>query len=655
MKKIVVTCGPIPAKLDSVKYLTNMFKGGLAFRTASYLAAEPDFEVTVLCWKRTPIPKDNADWHALVTVDDVFEYYDWIVAHAKDYDAFVMAAAVANLTPVHPWEGKFPSHEYKPGEEFDIRFMIAPRAIDAIKPLNPRACVIGYKLFDADSDEALVDIARHTLADARANVIFANHPATAKSRKIAVTADGSAIPMNFDQHLAFMAYAIRQEYFMTELEPLTEAEQADPDIREALMTVGMYDQTFDRYGTVAVPVANHEGMFATTSRGHEKSPVIVRSIDGAAGVVTASDKATLNAPALSVLLKKNNYEGIVVHRHFDDEVADKDIVARYKSRFSDCPPDPSDYVFPGTLDEYDYAKFAACDGTVSWFQAYHGYLSFKPIEKVDWTRYGELFPDRYFKPQPEMLALVQAFRERGQDVLEIGGNRRPMGNLSYDPYCEPEPGFARAVSHDELVSKGFPLVVCFNAVNYLSRAEIAEILYHSGAFAANTFRKAPDEKVSELEYAVLDTGRNEPVVRHGLWLNGDGLMRHRFHAYDKSDFEGMGLRCWEYGKNSMVVYKGLDLSMGRSGLTEHAAAMDGMPGNIETALGRVAAATGKITAEAIEAFKTAWPHTPDDTKDGAMRLLSRIEGMYDEDGALPAWDDGTVKAVMDLAETVNNA
>ena len=34
---VVVSCGPIPAKLDSVKYVTNRFKGGLSFKTAKYL------------------------------------------------------------------------------------------------------------------------------------------------------------------------------------------------------------------------------------------------------------------------------------------------------------------------------------------------------------------------------------------------------------------------------------------------------------------------------------------------------------------------------------------------------------------------------------------------------------------------------------------
>lgn len=133
-KRVLVTCGPIPARVDSVKYLTNMFKGGLAFKTAAWLSGNKDFEVSVLCWKYTKIPDNMPQEIRVDTVNDVFEYYDWITANAGNFDAFIMAAAVANLTPVHPYEGKFPSHNYKPGDEFDIRFMIVPRAIDAIKP-----------------------------------------------------------------------------------------------------------------------------------------------------------------------------------------------------------------------------------------------------------------------------------------------------------------------------------------------------------------------------------------------------------------------------------------------------------------------------------------------------------------------------------------
>ena len=36
-KKVLISVGPIPARLDSVKFITNRFKGGLAFKTAYHL------------------------------------------------------------------------------------------------------------------------------------------------------------------------------------------------------------------------------------------------------------------------------------------------------------------------------------------------------------------------------------------------------------------------------------------------------------------------------------------------------------------------------------------------------------------------------------------------------------------------------------------
>ena len=130
-KKVVISCGPIPARLDSVKFITNRFKGGLAFKTACLLK-DNGYDLTIVKWSFTELPESLSDCK-IVNASDVFEYYDWFEKHACDYDAFIMAAAVANLTPVNPYEGKFPSHNYKVGEKFNIEFQIAPRAIDIIK------------------------------------------------------------------------------------------------------------------------------------------------------------------------------------------------------------------------------------------------------------------------------------------------------------------------------------------------------------------------------------------------------------------------------------------------------------------------------------------------------------------------------------------
>lgn len=559
VKRVVISIGPIPARLDSVKFITNRFKGGLALETAKQLSKWTDFEVTIVKWRHTPLPPiiDDAWMDAcyLVEVADVFEYYDWFVAHAKDYDAFIMAAAVANLTPVKPYEGKFPSHNYKPGDEFDIKFMIAPRAIDAIKPLNPRACLIGYKLFDADTDEELIDIAQHTLTDAKANIIFANTPAEAKNRKIAVFADGTKIQCTFQQHVDLIMRAIRQEYYSTDVQPLRDVDENDRDIREALATVEAYETTFDKYGTVAVPVKNHPGMFATTSRGHKSGPVLIRGVDHKTRRIYASGKATLNAPALEALMSKTDESSVIIHRHFDDDranphIADEDARDWRKT-------DPAEYIFPGTVEEAGYVKNYVNDEPV--IEPGHGYLETRPILPVDWTKYHTLYPEKYFKIHAAISSLLDIAHQNGKKVLEIGGNQNPIGDMSYDPYVDPAPGKAEKITWDDIERGFFPVVIALNSINYLSRAEIIKIIEHSEVFLANTFQCAPDKKICPSEYSIKAKFGSDPgyCVFHGLRLPDDSLMRHTFRAYDELDFESMGFGIQKYGNTAMLIYRGL--------------------------------------------------------------------------------------------------
>lgn len=557
MKKIAISCGPIPARLDSVKFLTNRFKGGLAFKTAHEMARR-GYDVTVVTWKYTnvpsdimapePVPEDGRGIECpgirkVVRVNDVFEYYDWFKTHAMDFDAFIMAAAVANLTPVKPYEGKFPSHNYRPGDEFDIRFMIAPRAIDAIKPLNPRACLIGYKLFDAASDEELADIARHTLADARANIIFANTPAGAKDRKLAVMADNSVVPCSFEEHLDLIDRVIKAQYFRSDILPLTEKESENPDVRYAKAVVAMFEKTFPGYGTAAVPV-NLPGFpeaFMTTSRGHKSGPALVRSVDMAAGTVLASEKATLNAPAMAAMLRKNP-GCIVIHRHFSDEHAAKAPENAVSAR---------QYLFPGTMEEAETVDGIAGYGHDFVEEPFHGYLQALPVRPVDWTRYHELFPAKYFGVPPMFQSVMDLFA--GKETLEIGGNRNASGKYAYDRFVKAD--HAINLTWGDVMERGFDLVFARNAVNYMTPYELQQVLSRTENFIANTFLEPPDEKVTNQEAAV----RNGTVIQHALRLPDDSIMTHVFYAYDRHDYEAMGLKVTPYGRNSALVTKGCGL------------------------------------------------------------------------------------------------
>lgn len=550
MKRVVISCGPIPAKLDSVKFLTNRFKGGLAFKTAASLASEPDMQVTIVKWLHTPLP-DGIGVCRVVDVEDVVEYAEWFEDNARDYDAFVMAAAVANLMPSEPYAGKFPSHLYKVGEKFNIGFEIAPRAIDVVKKANPRCCLIGYKLFDAANDDELIDIARHTLEDAKANVIFANRPSDAKDRKIAVMADGAAIPMGFDEHVEFMKKAIRAEYFHTEDAGETPYSY---ETTEASALVEALEGTFPGFGTVAFRVP--DGM-VTTARGHKGTPVLVTGVDMGARTVrcTGGRKATLNAPLLWRMLEEYPDADYVIHRHFGDPLVtsenyDWDDFIHVK------------YEFPGTLEEariFDRLP-AECVPLYKGLRiAYHGYVAAMKKKPVDWGRYYEQFPEKYFGTREEMEdVLKRAEVRRDLMSLEVGGNTRCRCRYNLDPYM---PG-DNVISYADLKDKTYDIIVARNSISYLSEDElrkVADALKPDGVFLANAPAAGPDVKISENSGRKLETAVRFFNRETGAWMYSHSLILddqiyvHQFYDRKPEDYERLGFKTKMCGPSTILI------------------------------------------------------------------------------------------------------
>lgn len=549
-KKIVISCGPIPARLDSVKFISNRFKGGLAFKTANdifmayKMRKDENFHLTIVKWEFAPLPDNFNDYMSLepekiavVDMKDVFDYYKWFEENAVNYDAFIMAAAVANLTPSLPYEGKFPSHNYKVGEKFNIEFEIAPRAIDIIKQKNPRATLIGYKLFDAPSDEQLIDIARHTLNDSKANIIFANTPAEAKKKKIAIMSDGSAITCTFREHVDMIIRAIEAKFFKTKLVELDE--ETKKAIAPYKAMVEYYETTFDGFGTVAFKVA---GGIVTTSRGHRKGPVFVKNVDFEKRVVYADSKATLNAPLLFKLLVESDND-YIVHRH----------TILPHAQFST-------YAFPGTDEEIKMADVMLLGNKDKEFKFNidcHGYIKVCKFKDVDWEKYYELFPEKYFSTHPKIRELVD--KTPKDEILDVGGNIYPAGNYLLDTGVKAK-GVENITYEDLKSMKGkFSLVVIKNAINYLSEEELSlviESLKPDGKFVANTFLGAPELKASGNEVAFTTDENGRSTVEHFLFV-GDDVFHHSFYnrdlRKDSEYYSRFGLKITPYGRSSALI------------------------------------------------------------------------------------------------------
>jgi len=371
MKKVIITAGPIPARLDSVKIITNMFKGGLAVKTAEMLQATGEFDVEIVKWKGTvvkfQIPDSPHDDPKVTSVNDLEEYRTYI--QKTDADAYILAAAVANLMPTNPWEGKFPSHKYHVGQRFPIEFCIAPRIIDEVKKHHPRSTLIGYKLFDG-SDEELVKAGWETLCGSRSNVVFCNHPKTAAKKKITLLPDGTEIPMDFDEHVHFIRRVINLEWYCTQTQSLIPNEDwpsgEELEWMQRVLAFIQVERPPYKFGTIA---RRCENGFITTTRGKREGPFCkVFSVDHDLRIVKASHKATMNAPTIERLFEEWPNHKWLLHQH-------EKLGPSY---------DAKPYCFPGTTEEVGLIDKMRGNETRIFQVEGHGYYAlFETQEEVE--------------------------------------------------------------------------------------------------------------------------------------------------------------------------------------------------------------------------------------------------------------------------------
>lgn len=355
-KKILISVGPIPAKLDSVKFVTNRFKGGLALKTAKMLSKLGN-DVTIVAWKFTDLETDLP----IIRIEDVLDYYNKILEEKAD--AYILAAAVANLMPSNPYEGKFPSHNYKVGEKFNVEFEIAPRVIDEIKKKHPRSALIGYKLYDGTEQE-LIDAGKHTLFDSTANIIFANHPNWAKDRKIVLTQDGAIFDCNFKEHVDLIHKLVNEDFYSTNIKNNLKTELTDIEKR-VLENYPICEKDGRTYGTFAV---KRDNSFITTTRGKfggKKSFSEIFEVNHETKIITASKKATLNAPLLAKILELNPNFNIVIHGHKLEGKLVHD-----------------EYEFAGSIGDLNFAKKVSVGEKI--LLTKHGYVvGFENIEQFN--------------------------------------------------------------------------------------------------------------------------------------------------------------------------------------------------------------------------------------------------------------------------------
>ena len=335
MKTILVTGGPVHAYLDAVKIITNRFKGGLMSDLAEDLL-EFDTRIVYLCapggMSKTPRKHERIE---VVYHDGFGDYRQKVAELAPKMDAVILGAAVANLIPAAKIDGKFPSHNYKPGDVIPINFTIAPRVIDEVKRVAPLTHLFGFKLLSGVTNEELIRAAYGVVIDSRATAVFAND-ALDLQQKYAVTKERGVHPLTQEELASWIWTMINDVYYSTVVDsgppPSNEAVRRFHELVQNYSCFFKPNEVGLIFGTVAV---RHESGFVTGGRGKNElaslSNVTWVDHQGRKVHVTGSVKASLNAPLLS--------------RMFDNPLVE--YVVHYHCQYPGIPT--VDYAPPGTV------------------------------------------------------------------------------------------------------------------------------------------------------------------------------------------------------------------------------------------------------------------------------------------------------------------
>jgi len=330
--RILVTGGPVHAHLDSVKIIMNGFRGGRMAGLARKLA-EQGHTVIYLTSRHGAIPENPEEFSGGLDVrrhNGFWDYMEQVKAICKPgrQDAVVLGAAVCNLIPQEPWTGKFPSHNYKPGDSIPINFEIAPRVIDVVKRVDPTTNLFGFKLLDGVPQKELIDAAYGVLLESGAVTVFANDRQDLNT-KFAVNKEGGYVKIFERDLVACIEERASDKYYSTEITtdrlPKDVARDCGIRFRQAVTDFGGQIEALNDshgkdllLGTIAIRLRRGTNQFITTVRGKEDLSkwTLVRSVDNVRRLVKVwGDKPTLNAPLLFRAFKLNPDINLIVHVH----------------------------------------------------------------------------------------------------------------------------------------------------------------------------------------------------------------------------------------------------------------------------------------------------------------------------------------------------
>jgi phosphopantothenoylcysteine synthetase/decarboxylase len=170
-RKILVTAGPTWVSIDSVRVITNIFKGTLGLIIAEE-AAKRGAKVTLLLGPASISPSQEYSKFRIIRFkffDDLYELMRKEITSRK-YDVVVHSAAVSDYVPTKIFDGKIKSGK----RDLVIRLIPTAKIVDQIKKWDPKVFLVKFKVEGNVSKEDLIQIAYNSMRSSNANLIVAN-------------------------------------------------------------------------------------------------------------------------------------------------------------------------------------------------------------------------------------------------------------------------------------------------------------------------------------------------------------------------------------------------------------------------------------------------------------------------------------------------
>ncbi|MHB8896357.1 MAG: bifunctional phosphopantothenoylcysteine decarboxylase/phosphopantothenate--cysteine ligase CoaBC [Candidatus Geothermincolia bacterium] len=161
-KRLLITAGPTREYIDPVRFLSNPSTGLMGYAVADR-AARRGAQVTLISG---PVEQPRPAGVEVVDVVSAADMKEAVLGHLDAADALVMAAAVADYTPVATAEKKIKKSDGVP----DIEFESTVDILKSVAPVKNGRIVVG---FAAETND-VVENAMKKLADKDLDLIVAN-------------------------------------------------------------------------------------------------------------------------------------------------------------------------------------------------------------------------------------------------------------------------------------------------------------------------------------------------------------------------------------------------------------------------------------------------------------------------------------------------